>query len=257
MSDKTEATTQAKVYAYFGSEEGVKEVTFAELSNELTGYNFAVLPVPVEIEDVKETRRIVMKSASEIFNWMTKGAKKQQRINEASAAIAFAIEGLGVAVTSGIMDAIMDATDKLQVARKALAKAENGSSGSRGNGDRTNPLPAIGQTDIISRGKNGDRMLAIRTDVILAHNQTALEGAWQLFRIDTDGNFQYQHPLGVEDFTSWSSLNGEISARLGLPGESIGVNGLEPIDDVNQRTILTALLRGLPEIPKAKAKGKK
>lgn len=256
MSDKTKTEVNrpiTKVFVYVG-ERGVKEVIFSELLDELEGYHFAVCPIPMEIDNVKETRKTVMKSASAIFDWATKGWEKQIQIDTAQANVDAALALLTEAVTSGLVDLIMNATDTLQGARKNLQKAERGSTRS-GNGSRSNPLPPIATTNAVIRGQNGGTVLAIRGKAIPDGAERGLTDQWEMFKKSDGGFWEYFIPLGHHD--AWSGLNQEISARLGLTGKSIGTNGLQEVSETNLETIRTTQLRNLPEVAKVTKKAAK
>lgn len=185
------------------------------------------------------------KNAGNFYTYINKGKVKQEAIAKAQEKVDSTLADLTAAVLDADTDRILAINDELTKAKKALTKAQTGRSGND-NGDRSNPLPAFESTNAVLRGKNGDRVLAIRGDAIDDYEKHGLSANWQAFQSDGNGNYAWAGTLGEQ--TSWSSLNQAISTEvLGLDGKSIGTNGLSKITAENLETIRTTMLVGLPD----------
>ena len=186
------------------------------------------------------------KEAGKFYGFINKGKAKEAKIAQAQAEVDKIESQMEVAMAEQDMISMIALSDERS---KALLELEKTKKGKTSNGDRSNPLPPIAESNAFIRKSNGQSVLVLRGDSIPDYEGMKISEYWQAFQIASNGEqkgfWVWQGELG--ECTSNSDLNAKINRQiLDLPGSSIGVNGLTVVNPENLETIRTTQLRGLP-----------
>lgn len=198
-----------------------------------------------DFETAKEART----TASQFHTYINKGKKQEENLALAIAERDRIMSSLS-SLTPEEMKSLGDNMDKLlkvidSEGKVGFAKGDDGKivlkgSGTRsGNGDRSNPLPPIEETDWIMRGNGkptAEAVLMVKTDVLKGTGEKKgdlfIPGMWQAFHKPKNENkYTDWGSLGKVDGLAYSTLNLACNNRVQEnEGKSIGVSGLKTVE---------------------------